>query len=137
MLRTSFLRKPTASKPAKEIDVQIDFDWTYTSAFSGAFMSLEEAKERQGVSVEWTSKTIDYEILKRREPILFYTSLSLYEDELHDHGHTGYTVKLVRRLFLQFILLDGLSSVRLPPPIMQPVFPPFLPSSIFFLSRRG
>eukprot|EP00475_Leptophrys_vorax_P003088 TRINITY_DN11797_c0_g1_i1.p2 TRINITY_DN11797_c0_g1~~TRINITY_DN11797_c0_g1_i1.p2 ORF type:complete len:289 (-),score=69.30 TRINITY_DN11797_c0_g1_i1:897-1763(-) len=36
---------------------------------------------------------IDMDMLKRRDPILFYDSVVLYEDELHDHGHCTVSVK--------------------------------------------
>jgi type 2A phosphatase activator TIP41 len=36
--------------------------------------------------VEPTEERIDLEKLKRKDPIHFYAQLSLYEDELHDHG---------------------------------------------------
>ncbi|KHJ74837.1 TIP41-like family protein [Oesophagostomum dentatum] len=53
------------------------FDWTFTSKYAGTV---------HGCSVEATSETIDLERLKRQEPIGFYAQVTLYEDELADHG---------------------------------------------------
>ena len=36
---------------------------------------------------------IDYNLLRRPDPILFYSSVSLYEDELHDNGASTLSVK--------------------------------------------
>ena len=54
------------------------FDWTYSSDYSGTL--------GPNVKVEETPLKIDIEKLKRRDPIHFYTQLTLYEDELADHG---------------------------------------------------
>ena len=37
---------------------------------------------------------IDRELLMRREPILFYDELDLYESELDDHGMCTLSIKL-------------------------------------------
>jgi type 2A phosphatase activator TIP41 len=39
---------------------------------------------------------IDMDLLKRRDPILWYDSVVLYEDELHDHGHCTVSATTVR-----------------------------------------
>lgn len=43
-----------------------------------------------------TTDRINYELLKRNDPIMFYDELTLYEDELHDNGLASLRVKLVR-----------------------------------------
>lgn len=35
-------------------------------------------------------------MLKRKENILFYHEMMLYEDELHDNGISSCTIKIVR-----------------------------------------
>jgi len=59
-------------------DFNRPFDWTYTSDYKGTV--------RDWVKVEPADVGIDYEQLKRQDPILFYSSLTLYEDELADNG---------------------------------------------------
>ena len=54
------------------------FDWTFTSEYAGTL--------GPDVRIEETDLKIDMEKLKRRDPIFFYTQLTMYEDELADHG---------------------------------------------------
>ncbi|WKY06716.1 hypothetical protein Q1695_006695 [Nippostrongylus brasiliensis] len=61
------------------------FDWTFTSKYAGTVC---------GCSVEPTDEIIDVERLKRQEPIGFYSQMTLYEDELADHGTAEMTVRL-------------------------------------------
>ncbi|CAJ0587683.1 unnamed protein product, partial [Mesorhabditis spiculigera] len=61
------------------------FDWTYTTDFSGTQQDIEENP---------TDKKIDYDLLKRQDPILFYDHNVLFEDELHDHGMAQYSVRV-------------------------------------------
>lgn len=42
-----------------------------------------------------TASLIDYEMLKRREPILFQEMVYLYEDELNDFGQSFMIVRIV------------------------------------------
>lgn len=60
------------------------FDWTYTSEYAGTL--------GPNIRIEETDITIDIEKLKKRDPIKFYSELTLYEDELADHGcaHVSY-----------------------------------------------
>uniref|UniRef100_A0AC34QIW3 TIP41-like protein n=1 Tax=Panagrolaimus sp. JU765 TaxID=591449 RepID=A0AC34QIW3_9BILA len=62
------------------------FDWTFTSNYAGTI--------GPNVKMEETSMTIDIEKLKRRDPIHFYSQLTLYEDELADHGCAHMAVRL-------------------------------------------
>ncbi|CDW53704.1 TIP41 protein like [Trichuris trichiura] len=48
-----------------------NYDWTFSSSYKGTYPS---------------SEGIDYNSLRIREPIEFYQSFPLYEDELSDHG---------------------------------------------------
>lgn len=43
-----------------------------------------------------TSDRIDLEKLKAREQIMFFDDVLLFEDELHDHGVSMISVKIVR-----------------------------------------
>uniref|UniRef100_A0A158Q626 TIP41-like protein n=1 Tax=Dracunculus medinensis TaxID=318479 RepID=A0A158Q626_DRAME len=53
------------------------FDWTFTSEYQGTVQLFK---------ISPTNTAIDVEKLKRRDPIVFYSHLTLYEDELADHG---------------------------------------------------
>uniref|UniRef100_A0A915CTY3 TIP41-like protein n=1 Tax=Ditylenchus dipsaci TaxID=166011 RepID=A0A915CTY3_9BILA len=54
------------------------FDWTYTSSYKGTLAGNSP--------IEQTTEKIDFEKLKQRETIHFYSQMTLYEDELADHG---------------------------------------------------
>lgn len=45
--------------------------------------------------MENTDEEINFEILKQKDQILFYHDLTLFEDELHDHGVSKLSVKVV------------------------------------------
>uniref|UniRef100_A0AC34FNS5 TIP41-like protein n=1 Tax=Panagrolaimus sp. ES5 TaxID=591445 RepID=A0AC34FNS5_9BILA len=62
------------------------FDWTYTSDYAGTLGN--------DIKIEDTDLKIDIEKLKRRDPIFFYTQLTLYEDELADHGCSLMAIKV-------------------------------------------
>lgn len=62
------------------------FDWTYSTYYEGTLFGCsvtEPIKER-----------IDMEKLKEQEEILFYSDLTLFEDELHDNGVAVCSVKI-------------------------------------------
>uniref|UniRef100_A0A8R1TTB3 TIP41-like protein n=1 Tax=Onchocerca volvulus TaxID=6282 RepID=A0A8R1TTB3_ONCVO len=64
---------------------QRPFDWTYTSDYKGTV---------EGYTVVPTDEAISVEKLKRRDPISFYSQLTLYEDELADHGCSEMSIRL-------------------------------------------
>ncbi|KAK6752732.1 hypothetical protein RB195_003880 [Necator americanus] len=61
------------------------FDWTFTSRYAGSIY---------GCTAEASDENIDLERLKRQEPIGFYAQVTLYEDELADHGTAQMSVRL-------------------------------------------
>lgn len=65
------------------------FDWTFCTNYQG---SLAET-----FKVEATDLRIDLTKLMKKERILFYHDLTLYEDELHDNGISVCSVKIVSR----------------------------------------
>lgn len=68
------------------------FDWTFCCNYKGTMSD--------GFLVEETESRIDLTKLMKRERILFYHDLTLYEDELHDNGISVCSVKIVR--FISF-----------------------------------
>lgn len=62
------------------------FDWTFTTDYMGTM---------SGFQVEDTDERIDMEKLKRKDKILFYVDITLFEDELHDNGIASLSVKMV------------------------------------------
>lgn len=75
------------------------YDWTYTTNYKGTLSHLSGSDkttcdEESFFSVEPTTDRIDLEKLKEREEIVFYDDITLYEDELADHGVSKYSVKV-------------------------------------------
>lgn len=94
----------THREDVKELD--ISYDWTYTTDYKGTLQRLtrddlqfSQSAATDGksavVSVEPTQERIDMEKLKVREPILWFEDVALYEDELHDHGVSAMSIKMV------------------------------------------
>lgn len=65
------------------------FDWTFCTKYQGSV--------GEKFNVEATDLRIDLTKLMKRERILFYHDLTLYEDELHDNGISVCSVKIVSK----------------------------------------
>lgn len=63
------------------------FDWTFSTDYQG--------NENDKFDVETSETKIDKFKLMVKENILFYSDLTLYEDELHDNGTSVCSVKVV------------------------------------------
>lgn len=64
------------------------FDWTFTTNYQGTI--------NEKITIEETDLRLDIFKLMKKERILFYHDLTLFEDELHDHGIAACSVKIVR-----------------------------------------
>jgi len=64
------------------------FDWSYSSTYAG---SVEGGGEKR---LGPTGRQIPLELLKRRDPILFFDEVVLYESELDDNGISVFSVKV-------------------------------------------
>ncbi|XP_030378456.1 TIP41-like protein [Scaptodrosophila lebanonensis] len=62
------------------------FDWTFTSTYQGTM--------NEKFRSEATEQTLNKFKLMQRENIIFYHDLTLYEDELHDHGISVMSVRI-------------------------------------------
>ncbi|TDH72356.1 hypothetical protein CCR75_008774 [Bremia lactucae] len=99
-LKVSIAKQNTIKDNVKELD--ISYDWTYTTDYKGSLQHLIKSKDPsymflrndEDVLVEVTHDRINIEKLKEREPILWFDEVTLYEDELHDHGASAMTVKV-------------------------------------------
>lgn len=70
------------------------FDWTFSTNYQGT--------HNEKIKIEETNLKIDIFKLLKKEPILFYQDLTLFEDELHDNGVSSCSVKIVRFLRKNF-----------------------------------
>nr|XP_026491671.1 TIP41-like protein [Vanessa tameamea] len=83
--------RPDAAKPKKT------FDWTFSTDYKGTLS--------ENITIEPTDETINFDLLKRKDQILFYHDLTLFEDELHDHGISKLSVKIRVMPSYWFVLL--------------------------------
>ncbi|CAK9815354.1 TIP41-like protein [Anthophora quadrimaculata] len=72
------------------------FDWTFTTTYTGTISNFE---------VQETNERIDVDKLRRRDKILFYHDITMFEDELHDNGIAVCSVKIRVMPTSFFILL--------------------------------
>eukprot|EP00127_Corallochytrium_limacisporum_P005623 Clim_evm2s210 gene=Clim_evmTU2s210 len=77
----------TAKTGDEDLQVINPYDWTYTpNKYCGVTSGEVQSEE--------TDDKIDFEALKRPDPILFYAEIPLYEDELADSGHSLLSCKV-------------------------------------------
>jgi len=80
-VRVAVADKWNASRNSKEEEekkkIQRPYDWTFSTDFRGKIENTE---------AEVTKESIDMKKLMRRDPILFFDQIILYEDELADNG---------------------------------------------------
>ncbi|XP_074585749.1 TIP41-like protein [Curcuma longa] len=85
------------SKPSQQ--VILDYDYTFTTPYSGS-ETVETEPEKTNPEeyhrLYWQDcdEQIDLTVLSKKEPILFYNEVVLYEDELADNGVSLLTVKV-------------------------------------------
>lgn len=113
MLRVAHAGEWTSSRENSSAvgikEVVRPFDWTYSTTYCGT----EEPGSERERRLEKSEKQIPLELLKRRDPILFFDEVMLYESELDDNGISILSVKLRvmehRMLLLcrQFMRVDG------------------------------
>lgn len=85
------------------------YDWSYSTTYRG---TETPAKSGAGAKLAPTAeKQIPLELLKRRDPILFFDEVVLFESELDDNGVSIYSVKV--RVMEQRMLLLARLYMRL------------------------
>lgn len=76
------------SRPdAAKLEEVKPFDWSFATDYQGTF--------NDKIRCEDTDEKLNMFKLMRKERILFYHELTLFEDELHDHGIAMCSVKIV------------------------------------------
>jgi type 2A phosphatase activator TIP41 len=84
------------------------FDWSYTTDYKGSPKSPDAS-----VQFAATETELPLHLLMRQDPILFFSSVDLFEDELADNGMSLLSIKvrvMSQRLLLLarfFLRLDG------------------------------
>ena len=68
--------------------LELAYDWTFTTQYAGSLSSASPVPSSDCPS------PIPLSLLSRPDPILYFCSLTLYEDELHDNGVASCSLKL-------------------------------------------
>ncbi|KAI0770852.1 type 2A phosphatase activator TIP41 [Irpex lacteus] len=86
---------PSSQTPMPETVPTKVYDWTYTTTYAGHNPSSSSS------DISWTSANpeepthkIPIAELTRRDPIMFYAEIPLFEDELHDNGSSHLLVRI-------------------------------------------
>ena len=69
------------------------FDWTFTTSYKGSLIS-SGADDELKLKVEPSAERINLEKLRVQETICFFDELTLFEDELSDHGIASLNLKI-------------------------------------------
>ncbi|OAA43084.1 TipA protein [Metarhizium rileyi] len=77
------------------------YDWSYSTNYAGTVGVAGQQEQQDGAAdrtavpcLQPTEKKIPIELLKRRDPILFFDEVVLYESELDDNGISIYSAKV-------------------------------------------
>lgn len=79
--------------------LKLDYDWTYTTLYNGTLVepAPETSAQLAGHFSSWERSPVEINVplLMKREPILWFTEVILFEDELHDNGVSKLYLKAV------------------------------------------
>ena len=93
MLKVAYARdwESTREGTTQKIkEVVKPYDWSYSTTYAGTVQQPQDAS----LTLQPSDKKIPLELLKRRDPILFFDEVVLYESELDDNGISLYSAKL-------------------------------------------
>lgn len=96
MLKVAYARdwESTREGTTQKIkEVVKPYDWSYSTTYAGS-VNPGRASSTGAGAFQPTEKKIPLELLKRRDPILFFDEVVLYESELDDNGISIYSAKL-------------------------------------------
>jgi len=83
-----------------EVHKVYEYDWTFSTPYKGTLENIKESQQPEKTTIQ-----IDTDMLKKPDPILFFTDIHLYEDELADNGIALLSVKMRVMPTCFFILL--------------------------------
>lgn len=95
MLKVAYARdwESTREDTTQKIkEVVKPYDWSYSTTYAGTVDQAPDATPQ--ASLQPSTKTIPIELLKRRDPMLFFDEVVLFESELDDNGVSIYSAKV-------------------------------------------
>jgi type 2A phosphatase activator TIP41 len=116
MLQVAYAKSWSASRESTSAgikEVVKPYDWSYSTVYRGSLANGDGEKGKTTREFAESRTPIPIELLKRRDPILFFDDVMLYESELDDNGISVCSVKLrvhEHRMLLLcrlFMRLDG------------------------------
>ncbi|KAF2763059.1 TIP41-domain-containing protein [Pseudovirgaria hyperparasitica] len=116
MLKVAYSREWQENRQHHSSDIKEvikPFDWSYTTDYAGSSPSPASPTTRPSPppTFSTTDTPLPLHLLARRDPILLFDEVPLYEDELADNGISFYTVKL--RVMPQRLLILARFFMRL------------------------
>ncbi|KAK1523235.1 hypothetical protein CPAR01_14088 [Colletotrichum paranaense] len=104
MLQVAYARDWSSSREKTSAgikEVVKPYDWSYSTEYRGTLEeptgtagAQQEGQESKNKLEETTARMIPLELLKRRDPILFFDDVVLFESELDDNGISIVSVKV-------------------------------------------
>ncbi|KAF7563824.1 hypothetical protein G7046_g333 [Stylonectria norvegica] len=94
MLKVAYARdwESTREGTTQKIkEVVKPYDWSYSTVYQG---TLDEPADQDRCRLRPSDRAIPIELLMRRDPILFFDDVMLYESELDDNGISIMSVKV-------------------------------------------
>jgi type 2A phosphatase activator TIP41 len=96
MLQVAYARDWSASRERTSAgikEVVKPYDWSYSTTYRGTVSSPSSSSSSQNKEFRPSTTPIPIELLKRRDPILFFDDVMLYESELDDNGISIFSAK--------------------------------------------
>lgn len=94
MLKVAYAKDWSSSREKTSAgikEVVKPYDWSYSTEYRGTLAEAVDGEERR---LRDSKREIPLELLKRRDPILFFDDVMLYESELDDNGISVVSVKV-------------------------------------------
>ncbi|KAK6210401.1 hypothetical protein QIS74_11985 [Colletotrichum tabaci] len=97
MLKVAYARDWSSSREKTSAgikEVVKPYDWSYSTEYRGSLREPDDAREGYHRLEDTATRQIPLELLKRRDPILFFDDVVLFESELDDNGISIVSVKV-------------------------------------------
>ncbi|KAF6842442.1 hypothetical protein CMUS01_03086 [Colletotrichum musicola] len=97
MLKVAYAKDWSSSREKTSAgikEVVKPYDWSYSTEYRGTLAEAAAGGDGEERRLRDSKREIPLELLKRRDPILFFDDVMLYESELDDNGISVVSVKV-------------------------------------------